>query len=62
MIQDKKIEEHITRKDFFSNEQVDVNTVAAAKYDIKLFFQGLPSVGALPADFVLGSSSVISFF
>ena len=39
-----------------------MDTVAAAERDMESFFQGLPSVGALPANFVLGSSSVTSSF
>ena len=62
LVQDKKIKEYIARKGFSSNEQIDINAVAVIKYDIKLFFQGLPSVGVLPVDFALGSSSITSFF
>ena len=61
MVQNKKIEEHITREGLSPNKQTDMNTMAAIKHDIKSFFQGLPSMGALPANFALGSSSATSF-
>ena len=61
LVQNKEIEERIAREGLSPNEQADINTMAAAERDMKLFFQGLPSVGALPADFALGSYSVTLF-
>ena len=62
LIQDKKIKKRITRENLSPNEQADIDTMAATERDIKLFFQGFSSVGALPADFALGFYSITSFF
>ena len=61
LVQNKKIKKCIARENLFSNEQVDMDTMAAMECNMESFFQGLPSVDALPADFALGSHYVISF-
>ena len=58
--QDKKIEERIAREGLTEEEKRDAEYVAAAERDMKAFLQDLPSVGALPADFALGSPSATS--
>ena len=52
----------IARKNLTEEKKQDIKYVAATERDMKAFLQDLPSVGALPADFALGSSSVTSSF
>ena len=62
LVQDKKIEKYIMCENLSSNEQADVNIVITTERDMESFFQGFPSVDALPADFALGFYSVTLFF
>ena len=60
--QNKNIKKRITYEGLIKKEKQNIADVKTIKRNMKLFLQGLFSVGALLVNFALGFSSVISFF